>query len=83
MNPTRLLLTTLLAGGSATVAGCKDTTPLEVSQPAPAGDLLGRVGQLLTLLRCTPLPTASTSATIGPAGSCARPISHEITPRSV
>ncbi len=68
MNPTRLLLTTLLAGGSAAVAGCNDTTPLEVSRPAPAGDLLGGLGQLLTLLRCTPLPAASTSATIGSAG---------------
>lgn len=78
MNPTRLLLTTLLAGGSAAVVGCHDTAPLEVNTPA-AGSLLGDLGQLLTLLPCNPLPESTATATIGPAGGTLQVGPHTLT----
>ena len=78
MKPTRLVLVALLAAVVTVTANCGDQTPMGVApasvapMPAPeagmVGDLLRRVG----LLKCTPLPSDSTSATIGPLGGVVR-----------
>ena len=84
MKPTRLVLFAMLAGIAAVTANCGDQTPMGVASPSVApmpapeagliGDLLRRVG----LLKCTPLPSDSTSATIGPLGGVVRIGPHSL-----
>lgn len=73
MRAPRFLQAALFASAlSAVFAGCGDRTPLGVS---PQQELLGtvvetvsRTARSLALLRCDPLPAASTTRWIGPRG---------------
>jgi hypothetical protein len=79
MKMTRLLLLTLLVGASPAVSSCNDAVPLEVSGPAPSTDLLGGLGRRLNLLQCSPLPSATATQTIGPAGGALQVGPHSLT----
>lgn len=91
MKATKLLLVGILA---VVVANCADQGPLGVSTaPAkvvassgavqvnggPQKDLLGGLLQGLGLLKCTPLPPATSTATIGPWGGSMRVGPHTFT----
>ena len=75
MRAPRVLSAALLLSAMVLLSSnCGDRTPLGVTG-SPQADLLGSVtGTLskttssLSLLNCTPLPTATASATVGPAG---------------
>jgi len=69
VKPTRLSLYTLLCGAALAGLSCGESTPLGVDSqaPKPEAELNGLLaGQ--RLLRCSPLPAASASGIIGPAG---------------
>lgn len=88
MKATRLLLVAALA---FVVANCADQGPLGVTadQPVsgatakvttgPQNDLLGGLLQGLGLLKCSPLPPATSTATIGPLGGSLRVGPHTFT----
>lgn len=88
MKSTRLLLTAALV---FVFASCTEQGPLGVTadQPAsgaatkiavgPQHDLLGGLLQGLGLLKCSPLPPATSTATIGPMGGFLRVGPHTFT----
>jgi predicted small lipoprotein YifL len=81
MKATRLPLTVLLVA-TAALAGCGESTPLENSAPPPAANLLGwppASGVLGALLKCSPLPSATTTETIGPEGGTLQVGPHSLT----
>src|ERR1041385_2383524 len=81
MKATRLPLTVLLVA-TAALAGCGESTPLENSPPPPAANLLGwppASGVLGALLKCSPLPSATTTETIGPEGGTLQVGPHSLT----
>jgi hypothetical protein len=79
MKSTRLLLIALLAGVVAVTASCDDQTPVSVAPvPAPDASLIGDLLRRVGLLKCTPLPSDSTSATIGPLGGVLRVGPHSL-----
>ena len=75
---TRLLVITLLLGASPAVSSCNDAVPVEASRPAPSADLLG-LGRPLRLLEGSPLPVATATQTIGPAGGALQVGPHSLT----
>jgi hypothetical protein len=79
MKSTRLLLIALLAGVVAVTASCDDQTPVSVAPvPAPDASLIGDLLRRVGLLKCTPLPSDTTSATIGPLGGVLRVGPHSL-----
>jgi hypothetical protein len=84
MKPTRLVLFAMLAGVAAVTANCGDQTPMgvastsAVSMPAPEAGLIGDLLRRVGLLKCTPLPSDSTSVTIGPLGGVVRIGPHSL-----
>jgi hypothetical protein len=71
MKATRFFTAVLLAA-AATLAGCGERPAPDTGRPSPTASLLGPSGLIpgLTtgLLRCSPLPAATTTQTIGPEG---------------
>jgi len=79
MKSTRLLLIALLAGVTAVTVNCDDQTPVSVTPvPAPEASLIGEVLRRVGLLKCSPLPADSSSATIGPLGGVLRVGPHSL-----
>jgi len=69
MKRMRLFAAVLLVALAATGLSClPDRSPTAPAVPPPNASLLGGLLQATGLLRCTPLPYASTTKTIGPAG---------------
>lgn len=73
-NPTRHLMSTLLAGVTTILMACStERSPLApvAAAPAPEAGLASDFGQLVRnfgLMTCAPLPAATASKLIGPAG---------------
>jgi hypothetical protein len=86
MKTTRLLLCALLAGTITVGLSCADSSPLAADPQAakPQGDLINLPGLpdilpgLPDLVACSPLPYASRTQTIGPAGGRIRVGPHEL-----
>ncbi len=69
MTLTRIIRGLLLGGAVAAFAACVDHTPSTAPRAATATRVPGRLAGLdAGLVGCTPLPAASASALIGPAG---------------
>src|SRR5256885_5704520 len=69
MKRMRLFAAVLLVALAATGLSClPDRSPTAPVVPPPNASLLGGLLQATGLLQCTPLPYASTTKTIGPAG---------------
>ena len=69
MKRLRLLAAVLLVGLAATGLSClPDRSPTAPAVPPPNASLLGGLLQATGLLQCSPLPYASTTKVIGPAG---------------
>src|SRR5207247_9750494 len=70
MNVTRLRWAALVITAAAALVGCSEP-PLGPA-PAPQADLIGSLLQATGLLGCTPMPTATATQTVGPAGGVIR-----------
>ncbi len=70
MKANRFLLSALLGGATVAALSCGDHAPLGVHSraPLPEAQLPGWLPLPTGLLRCSPLPYDSVTATIGPAG---------------
>jgi hypothetical protein len=68
MKAARLFVVTLLVGGLALAAACGDHIPTAPQPPAPSASLLGWLLGPTGLLKCSDLPYASTTQTIGIEG---------------
>lgn len=72
MSRTRMLSRALLLGAFIVLASCSTDRPAPLGPDADlVGDLLGTTTNLLSatgLLKCSPLPAASATKTVGPAG---------------
>jgi hypothetical protein len=69
MKRMRFLAAVLLVALAATGLSClPDRSPTAPAIPPPNASLIGGLLQATGLLQCTPLPYASTTKTIGPAG---------------
>ena len=68
MKRLRLLAAVLLVGLAATGLSCLPDRTTAPELPPPNASLLGGLLQATGLLQCTPLPYASTTKVIGPAG---------------
>jgi len=74
------LWSALLLAASALMLGCGDRSPLGVARRAPTahGDLIGGLLAPAGPLMCQPLPSASTTQTIGPDGGTIRIGAHSL-----
>jgi hypothetical protein len=79
MSRTRSPFRLLLAGALVAALSCADTSPVAPEMPAPEPGLLGTLLRPTGLLQCQPLPTATASAVIGPAGGTLRVGPHTLT----
>lgn len=68
----------LAAAGIAVLFGCTERAPLERLAAPPSHDIITSLGNP-GLLRCSPLPAASASATIGPDGGVIEVGPHTLT----
>jgi len=68
MKAVRLFVVALLAGGLALGAACSDRTPTAPQPPAPSASLLSSLLAPTGLLKCSDLPYASSTQTIGIEG---------------
>lgn len=68
MKAVRLFVIALLVGGLALAAACGDRTPTAPQPPAPSASLLGWLLAPTGLLKCSNLPYATTTKTIGVEG---------------
>src|SRR5438094_10172751 len=68
MKRMRRLTAVLLVSLAAVLSCLPDRSPTAPAVPPPNASLLGGLLQATGLLQCTPLPYASTTKTIGPAG---------------
>src|SRR6266576_1265469 len=68
MKRLRLLAAVLLVGLAATGLSCLPDRATAPELPPPNASLLGGLLQATGLLQCSPLPYASTTKVIGPAG---------------
>ena len=72
MKTVRFTLAALVLSASVFVASCSDSPTAPPAPQAtaqlPQGELLDGVVRLLGLVKCTPLPAATASKTIGPWG---------------
>ena len=79
MKVTRRSLRALCIAAIALTISCGESTPTGVaSAPAPNGDLIGSLAGDLGLLRCSPLPAASATQTVGPSGGIIRVGPHTL-----
>src|SRR5256885_8178122 len=70
MNVTRLRRAALVIAAAA-LLGCGES-PLGPVPPPPQASLIGSLLQATGLLGCTPMPTATATQTVGPAGGVIR-----------
>src|SRR2546422_7377687 len=70
MNVTRLRRAALVIAAAA-LLGCGEP-PLGPVPPPPQASLIGSLLQATGLLGCTPMPTATATQTVGPAGGVIR-----------
>src|SRR2546427_3631865 len=70
MNVTRLRRAALVITAAA-LLGCGEP-PLGPVAPPPQASLIGSLLQATGLLRCTPMPTATATQTVGSAGGVIR-----------
>src|SRR2546425_12399169 len=70
MNVTRLRRAALVIAAAA-LLGCGEP-PLGPVPPPPQASLIGSLLQAAGLLGCTPMPTATATQTVGPAGGGVR-----------
>src|SRR3989449_2174950 len=70
MNVTRLRRAALVIAPAA-LLGCGES-PLGPVPPPPQASLIGSLLQATGLLGCTPMPTATATQTVGPAGGVIR-----------
>src|SRR5689334_21040526 len=73
MKRPRFLLAALLTAAIAVGVGCSDQVGPNTPPPAPPqADLIGGVLRATGLVRCTPMPTATATQTIGSLGGVLR-----------
>jgi hypothetical protein len=81
MTAPRLFVSVVAASLFLVVSSCGDRSPTgvpsEIETPAQEG-LFGWLAEQTRLLRCSPLPAASTSETIGPEGGTIRVGPHSL-----
>lgn len=72
MNAPRLFASALLVSAAAAFSlSCGDSTPTGLGDLKPQADLLGTLSKTVEdtgLLKCSPLPEATATATVGPPG---------------
>ena len=79
MKRPRFFLAALLTASIAVGVGCSDQVgPNTPPPPPPQADLIGGLLRATGLLRCSPLPTATASQTIGPLGGVLRVGPHSL-----
>lgn len=79
MKGVRFLRAALLGAFAVIAVSCADPTTPMPQQSWVNGDLIGGLGQLTGLLKCTPLPYDSVTQTIGPAGGVMQVGPHTFT----
>lgn len=80
MKLNRILLTLVATAVVALTASCGTEQPPATAPRAPSADLIGSTLNIVTgLLQCRPLPYASNSAVIGPAGGTLQIGVHTLT----
>ena len=67
------------AAGIAVIFGCTERAPIEPVVQPPNQDFISSNFAFPSLLRCSPLPAASASATIGPDGGVLDVGPHQLT----